>query len=121
LIVKLGNWSKNRLAADLCERLTSLEGVSKRNTPQRCYLKLRGATLASLGLVGLENNAPVVEFITREEDYAAAHSSAFVRPHPQPTMAKHGWLQARPAGQADIDKLYGWISAHAASGGKPQV
>jgi len=118
LIVKLGNWSKNRLAADLCERLTSLEGVSKRNTPQRCYLKLRGATLASLGL---ENNAPVVEFITREEDYAAAHSSAFVRPHPQPTMAKHGWLQARPAGQADIDKLYGWISAHAASGGKPQV
>ena len=110
MIVKLGNWSGNPLVAQLCEKLSALEGLSRRNTPQRCFFKLAGATLAT---VGIEQGKPVVEFLPREQDYAAAHGSHYVRPHPQTAMSRQGWLQARPATQPEADEVYAWIAARA--------
>jgi hypothetical protein len=108
LIVKLGGWSKNPMVSGLCERLTALDGVSKKTTPQRCFIKLKGDTLATLGV---EGGRPVVEFRTREKDYSEAHSSSFVIPHPQGAMARNGWLQSRPASQAEADSIFRWIAA----------
>lgn len=110
MIVKLGNWSGNPLVAELCDKLSALEGVSRRNTPQRCFFKLGGSTLAT---VGVEQGKAVVEFLPREEDYAAAHGSSFIRPHPQTTMSRQGWLQARPAAQPEADAVFAWIAARA--------
>jgi hypothetical protein len=108
LIVKLGSHSRNPVIAALCDRISGIAGVSKRDTPQRCFLKLGDETLATLGL---EQGRPVVEFRTRDADYAAAHGSSFVVPHPQGMMAKQGWLQARPSAGEDSDKLFSWIAA----------
>ena len=110
MIVKLGNWSGNPLVAGLCDKLSALEGVSRRNTPQRCFFKHKGATLAT---VGVEQGKPVVEFLPREQDYAAAHGSPFVRPHPQTTMSRQGWLQARPKEQPEADAVVTGICARA--------
>jgi len=117
LIVKLGSHSKDPIIASLCERLSRIEGVGKRDTPQRCFLKFGNETLASLGI---EAGHPVVEFRTSGSDYAAAHGSSFVVPHPQGPMAEKGWLQARPADEGEADKLYAWIAGFAQSLLKPR-
>lgn len=117
MIVKLGSHSKDPIIASLCERLSRIEGVSKRDTPQRCFLKIGNETLASLGL---EARKPVVEFRTCESDYATAHGSSFVVPHPQGPMAEKGWLQARPVDEGEADRLYAWIEGFAQSVRKPR-
>jgi hypothetical protein len=107
VIVKLGSHNKNPMIAALCERISRLEGVSRRDTPQRCFLKLGDETLATLGI---EEGTPVIEFRTRKVDYAAAHGSSFVVTHPQTVMARQGWLQARPTSGMETDKLVSWIA-----------
>lgn len=108
MIVKLGNWSKNPVISRICCRLMELPGSAKKTTPQRCHIKLGDTLLSSLGL---EGGKPVVEFCPRKEDYAEAHGSSFIRPHPMKNMALDGWLQAHPENDEEADRVSGWIVA----------
>jgi len=108
--VKLGGWADDPVVTMLCDRLTQIEGAVEQKTPQRCHVKLKGATIASLGV---DRGRPVVEFRPRRDDYAAAHGSRFARPHPLTAMARDGWLQARPAEGAEAEQVLAWILAAA--------
>jgi hypothetical protein len=106
VIVKVGNWSRHPLANRLCEALLKLPGASKKSTPQRCVIRVDNTTVAT---VGVDKNDAVVEFLPCEECYAAAHGSGFVKPHPLQSMAREGWLQARPANEQECDQLADWL------------
>lgn len=67
----------------------------------------------TLAAIGLEGGKPVVEFCPTEHDYAEAHGSAFVKPHPLQQMARDGWLQGRPRSGDELDSIIGWIEAAA--------
>lgn len=108
MAIKLGGWANDPVVAMLCDRLAQVEGAVEQKTPQRCHVKLRGATVASLGV---DRGRPVVEFRPRLDDYAAAHGSRFVRPHPLTAMARDGWLQAHPADRAEAERVLDWIMA----------
>lgn len=110
MAVKLGGWADDPVVTMLCDRLTQIEGAVEQKTPQRCHVKLKGATIASLGV---DRGRPVVEFRPRRDDYAAAHGSRFARPHPLTAMARDGWLQARPAEGAEAERVLAWILAAA--------
>ena len=102
----MGNWSKHPLVRRLCDELAAIEGASKKTTPQRCFIKLGDATLATLGV---EKGKAIVEFKTSEDDYAAAHGSPYVRPHPLKAMAMEGWLQAEISEETQCRQVLSWI------------
>jgi hypothetical protein len=108
MIIKLGGWAKHPLIAKICKRLERIEGIEKKTTPQRCFIKRGDETLATLGA---EKGEAVVEFRPKEQDYVTAHGSSFVRPHPLKEMALKGWLQARPSNDSEADQVADWISA----------
>ena len=108
MIVRLDKWSKNASIERFCEKLLRLEGTERKATPQRCQITLRGQTLAT---IGLEAGRPVVEFRPGENEYAEAHGSTFIRPHPMRQMARDGWLQGKPESEADLESIIIWIEA----------
>lgn len=108
MIVKVGSWNKNPIVSEFCLRLESLEGVSKKSTPQRCVIKANKATIAT---VGLENQKLVIEFLSRKCDFPEAHGADFCDVHPLPQLAKEGWLQARPSSSNEEDNIVAWIAA----------
>ena len=108
VIVRLDKWSKNSSITRFCDRLLAFEGTERRSTPQRCLITHSGQTLAA---IGLESGKAVIEFRPDKDDYADAHGSAFVRPHPLQQMARDGWLQGHPETDADLESIITWVES----------
>ena len=106
VIVKLGNWSKNKDIERICDELLAIEGTSRKSTPQRCVIKLKKNTLTS---IGMDSGKIVMEFLPSKAKYAEAHGTSFVKPHPLAQMAREGWLMARTEDSEEIDQVMGWI------------
>ena len=95
----------NAVACFLQSRLRRLPQASLESSGERVFVRLQGRVLATLAVRGRE---AVVEFKPLPSAYGHAVQAAFVR-----SLARTGWLKARPRSQGQARKLYLWIAAAA--------
>lgn len=100
----------NAVACFLQSRLRRLPQASLESSGERVFVRLQGRVLATLAVRGRE---AVVEFKPLPVAYGHAVQAVFVRRHPVRSLARTGWLKARPRSQGQARKLYLWIAAAA--------
>lgn len=110
MIVRLGKKSKSGKVESYCEKILEIEGTEKKQTPQRCIIKLKSKDLTSAGMDG---DQLVIDFRPSKADYPEAHGSSFCKPHTNNLLAKEGWIQAHPQSDSQLDQIVSWVKASA--------
>jgi hypothetical protein len=106
MIVRLSNKKSNKEISEFCERLLQIPGTTKKDTPQRCFIRRKSENLASIGMV---DKGISIEFRPGKDKYADAHGSSYVKPHANGVLAKEGWLVAKPDNDEQMSQVVEWI------------